>query len=425
MRVLIVVAALLTLEVSALGQWTPGRPSIDLAEAMLMDAGIRSDVEGLRLARTRLASFCKDKRVAARAHRGCALASVLLAMSGSTEQKDRRVAVDDAVEHADKAMKESADGDTVAVWVMTRWPLMRRDPQQAAALAMEAVRKLTKASESEPDNPRVALVQGMMAGGAPGAKIDAGIVSTFARAIELFDNEPRSGLADWWYVNALAWMGQMQMTRDDADVDAARELFHRALKLRPDYAMVRDYFLPQTEVQSTSAIDGSDCRWTPLAQDAKGDGQRPGGPDGRDVAWTVREGEVWFRVRCHELPVADFGVNLALDVDADATNGMAWWSGVTDFRFDRLVTVWVRRIGDGHRGIVGTADASDVRAMRLAGQAAWKPRFSVDADARTVYVTVPRSAIGTGPVRVLAAVGGSSWWNDDIGAPATFNKPSR
>jgi hypothetical protein len=124
---------------------------------------------------------------------------------------------------------------------------------------------------------------------------------------------------------------------------------------------------------------------------------------------------VWFRF---DLAVAvdpgRLGINLALDVDGDPKNGNAWWAVNTSFRYDRLVSVWVGRGGDGrYRGSVGTADAGEVAAGRYATSGAGTVSFAVDPSNRSTLVGVDRAVFGErGRVRLVAAVGSNTDWND-------------
>jgi hypothetical protein len=161
------------------------------------------------------------------------------------------------------------------------------------------------------------------------------------------------------------------------------------------------------------------ARWEELARDPVGDGTRPGLPDAvalgvlRDDA----HGLVWFRVQLAAAPAEGWaGLNLALDVDGDPSNGTAWWGKNTSFRFDRLVTAWITDNGAGYQGQLGIADASEVAGGIFANPRYGVPGYAVDRANHAFVVTVPRTALqgGPGPVRLVAAVGSSFMHNDDI-----------
>jgi len=109
-------------------------------------------------------------------------------------------------------------------------------------------------------------------------------------------------------------------------------------------------------------------------------------------------------------------VNLALDLDGDPANGMAWWGTNTAFHFDRLVTAYGSVTGSGYEGTIGIADAADVQAGNMVGPDTGAVRIGLDRAQPAFLVGIPRSALGTGtsPVRLVAAVGSALMHNDDI-----------
>jgi hypothetical protein len=160
--------------------------------------------------------------------------------------------------------------------------------------------------------------------------------------------------------------------------------------------------------------------WTELAKDVHEDGKQKCLPDA--IGLSVREDpgrdRIWFRVALSAaMPERWLGVNLALDVDGDPANGMAWWGTNQGFHFDRLVTVWGSEAGGGYQGMLGIADAADVQAGRFGASGSDRVMFVVDRREPAVMVGIPRSALGrgaSGPVRVVAAVGSSFAHNDDV-----------
>jgi hypothetical protein len=159
--------------------------------------------------------------------------------------------------------------------------------------------------------------------------------------------------------------------------------------------------------------------WRELAQDAAGDGARPGLPDARtfSVYDDAKSGRVWFRVGLAEPPPAEgFGMNIVLDLDGRQDNGREWWGANKAFRFDRLVTAFVQlRDGDVYQGTFGVADADAVFKGEMADARFEMPRLIVDEDARALYLGVPKAALGASPeVSALAAVGSAFLHNDDV-----------
>ncbi|HKB07083.1 MAG TPA: CIA30 family protein [Candidatus Polarisedimenticolia bacterium] len=154
--------------------------------------------------------------------------------------------------------------------------------------------------------------------------------------------------------------------------------------------------------------------WRELAKDGDGDG-RPGLPDARALFVATESGRslAWFRIDLKDAPPANWiGVNVALDCDADPSNGPAWWGKNTAFHFDRMITAWVFRVADRYEGIVGVASGEDVAAMRMTNQQ--EVHLAVDRGLRRVYIGVPTSLVEGGGVRAVAAVGSAMIFSDDI-----------
>jgi hypothetical protein len=154
-----------------------------------------------------------------------------------------------------------------------------------------------------------------------------------------------------------------------------------------------------------------------LAREAAGDGVSRTLPDARELAVAVDRprGLVWFRVTLDAAPPAAWlGINVALDVDGDPANGRAWWGQNKAFRFDRLVTAYLSK-GDGYwQGIAAIGDAAGAAVGRLDGIPG-DVRVVVDRARRAIAVGVPRDALGLrGPARVIATVGSSMTFNDDL-----------
>jgi hypothetical protein len=154
--------------------------------------------------------------------------------------------------------------------------------------------------------------------------------------------------------------------------------------------------------------------WRELARDGEADG-RPGLPDARAlfVARDPARPLAWFRIDLQDAPPASWiGVNVALDLDGDPANGTAWWGKNTAFRFDRLVTAWVWRVGDRYEGSVGIASSADAAEMRFTNQA--EVHLAVDRPEKRVYVGVPAGVLEPAGTRIVAAVGSPMSFADDL-----------
>lgn len=160
--------------------------------------------------------------------------------------------------------------------------------------------------------------------------------------------------------------------------------------------------------------------WTELAKDPQEDGKQKRLPDATAVSVSRDQvhDRVWFRIALSaSMPERWMGANLALDVDGDPDNGMAWWGTNQAFRFDRLVTVWGMESGSGYQGTLGIADAAEVQAGNFAGSGRDRVLVVLDRRVPAVVIGIPRRALGAGPaspVRLVAAVGSAFQHNDDV-----------
>ena len=160
--------------------------------------------------------------------------------------------------------------------------------------------------------------------------------------------------------------------------------------------------------------------WKELAADAGDDGKQKRLPDATSISVCADapQDPMWFRVGlAGPVPARWLGLNLALDVDGDPGNGMAWWGTNTAFHFDRLVTVYGFATDSGYEGPIGIADASDVQAGNMMGSHRSSVHLFVDRAHPAFVVGIPSSALW-GPsgsaARVVAAVGSALQHNDDV-----------
>ena len=215
-----------------------------------------------------------------------------------------------------------------------------------------------------------------------------------------------------WLPVVWSWYGIMLI--GDSDMEQARAAFESALAVRPDYEYVRTAMLPMTAVVDAGpAPKLPRGGWTSFVSDDEGDGKSKTLPDLRAVSWRADGDRVWFRFGLTGAPnPANIGMNLALDLDEDATNGGSWWAGNRGFRYDRVVSLWVARGADGrYRGTSGVADAADIVRGRFTTSPAGTVSFAVDEKDRALLLGVKRDLL-KGKMRVVAAVGTNTDWND-------------
>ncbi len=111
---------------------------------------------------------------------------------------------------------------------------------------------IKEAAQLEPDNPRVALQQGisffhtprMWGGGAAKAERE------LRRATELFATQPEgSPWPSWGHLDALTWLGQTLARR--GKTDEARAVYEEVLRLEPDMSWVRFVLLPALDKKTS------------------------------------------------------------------------------------------------------------------------------------------------------------------------------
>ena len=137
---------------------------------------------------------------------------------------------------------------TVNGWPITNmWSGMRHGPR--------ADESYKKAQEADPENPRVAMLQGtsrLFRPGAFGGGVDRA-EAELTEALALFDREPRDkpwpngGRAEIY-----AWVGQVMLKK--GDFHKARAFYDTALAVEPDYQWVHETLLPELDAEQARAL---------------------------------------------------------------------------------------------------------------------------------------------------------------------------
>jgi len=109
---------------------------------------------------------------------------------------------------------------------------------------------IATAKELEPNNPRIALIEGISAFHTPeqwgGGKERAR--ELLIKSSELFRNDkPTSELPDWGYSEAHAWLGILYQQEDD--ITTAKQHYLKALEIDPGNGWVRYNLLPKLSNQ--------------------------------------------------------------------------------------------------------------------------------------------------------------------------------
>ena len=113
-------------------------------------------------------------------------------------------------------------------------------------------RFLKRATELEPNNPRVLWIQAV-----PYAVLPPERGGSIDRAIELYKKmlenatplNPQSPLPDWGKAEALMSLAYSHMTKSSAELKTANENAAEALRLQPDWHYVKDVLIPQLQAK--------------------------------------------------------------------------------------------------------------------------------------------------------------------------------
>jgi len=175
-------------------------------------------------------------------------------------------------------------------------------------------------------------------------------------------------------------------------------------------------FGPRTYSQQAGSADASTQIWTVLAADAKGDARDAKLADAAQLSYRYdkQRDSLWFRVSLYGLPNQQaFGVNIVLDTGGDEAAKMNWWGANKAFKFDRLLTVWVTRGGNGYEGTIGVGDATGARAKHFNNLSQNNLQIQVEGD--SILIGVKRTDITDKlKLNLIAAVGSNQEWNDDV-----------
>jgi tetratricopeptide (TPR) repeat protein len=126
---------------------------------------------------------------------------------------------------------------------------MRNNPAETPKRIKKFWRLLTRATELEPDNPRVLWVKAVPLLVLPpdkGGNLD-GAIALYRRMDELSkaESDPASPLPDWGKPEALMSLAFAHLQQ--SDLAAAGEEARAALRLQPEWSYVRDVLVPQIE----------------------------------------------------------------------------------------------------------------------------------------------------------------------------------
>lgn len=156
--------------------------------------------------------------------------------------------------------------------------------------------------------------------------------------------------------------------------------------------------------------------WTVVGFDTKGDARDPSLADAATLSFSYDKQQdfLWFRVSLYGVPnEQSFGVNLVFDTGGDDAAKMNWWGANKAFKFDKLVTAWVKRGTQGYEGTIGVGDIAGVKAKQINNLLQNNLQLRVAGD--SIIIGVKRTDITDKlKMKLIAAVGSNERWNDDL-----------
>ena len=169
-----------------------------------------------------------------------------LANLGDVPEQEQADLVDDAVERLEALVNDDPEYTEAHALLGSLYGLqIARDASRGVVLGVRASGALDRAEAAAPDNPRVALLQGISAFHKP-ARFGGGLDRAerlLRRSLELFSREPLDKpWPNWGRFDAHVWLGQTLARQNDPS--RARAEYDVALSLAPDSGWVKFVLLP-------------------------------------------------------------------------------------------------------------------------------------------------------------------------------------
>jgi len=399
-----------------------------LTGEMIEDAGIRFDDEGLRLGRERAARVAAeaeaagDVRLARDAHYLIALSAWAQLYTGNNDAATLARIAEQGVRHADRAAAlDESFADAFALGGADRAGMLMfgaRSPEIRTAM----IERIQRSVKIDPASPPAAFFSALARSINPAGPAAPAGIQAYADLVQRLETRLSGGPArpGFWDVQARAWFAIVRLQTETPDVAAIRPDVTRLVAMRPDSALARElaFRVEPRAWAPAAALEG--LAWRTLGNDPAGDGTNPAWPDLRSLELArsaAGNGDrVWFRLTFEQGLPPSFGVNLVVDRDGDPRGDAKWWGGGSHFRYDRLVTAWVVREGDGYFGLTGVTDANGGTTQRLM-KLSKDVLLRLGEDRRSVVVGVPASALElVGGARIVGAGGTNLMWNDNLTA---------
>jgi hypothetical protein len=416
---------LLALMIAAASGGDPAR-EVALTRDMIEDAAIRYDDDGLRLGRERAAGLAAegeasgDTRLARDAHSLIALSAWAQIYTGHNPLDTLRRLAAEGILHADRAValdERSADALVLSTALRGSTFLFGGGTPEMRTVMME---RLKRALEVDSTATSVGVFNGLARSMDPAGPARPEGIQIYADLVRRLDARPggEGARPGFWELQARTWYAMVRLQALSPDIAPIRADVARLRSLRPDSELVRELGFRVEYRSWAPAAAVSALAWQPLGSDAAGDGAQAEAPDLRALAFARDAQRVWFRLTFERALPPSFGLNVVVDRDGDPGGDAAWWGKGSHFRFDRLVTAWVTREGDGCFGRLGVTDATGAFPWRLEKLTS-DVVLRLGEDGKSVLVGVPTAVLKLTPqARVIAAGGTNLMWNDDLSGPA-------
>ena len=169
-----------------------------------------------------------------------------LASLSDVPEREQTDLLDDAVERLEALVDDGPEYAEAQALLGSLYGLqIGRDPSRGIVLGVRASGALDRAEAAAPDNPRVALLQGISAFNTP-ARFGGGLDRAerlLRRSLDLYSREPVDiPWPNWGRFDAHVWLGQTLARRNDPS--GARAEYDAALSLAPDSGWVKFVLLP-------------------------------------------------------------------------------------------------------------------------------------------------------------------------------------
>jgi len=389
-----------------------------LIREMVSDAAIRFDDAGLMSARERAlllaaaADASGNIKLARDAHYLAALSAWAQINTGNNDMVTLRRLAAEGIAHADRAAAlDDHDADAFALAALLHgntFALGVANSDTRAQIRAQMMERYQKAAALDAHAPGVMLINGLIRSMNPAGPARPEGVQAFADFVKQLDAKRTP--ADLWDVSAHSWLAFVQLQNEHPDAASMREPIAQFVAMRPDSVLAKQ-LAARVEHHAWANVP-NDLTWKTIGSDPAGDGAAPNAPELRTLDVARGGDRIWFRATYEQPLPQSFGVNFVIDRDGDPDGDMLWWSTKSHVRFDRLVTAWITREGDGYFGIVGVSDANGTRARQLT-------KFSTDVllrvDGKSVIAAVPASVLDLTPNAKMIAAGGTNLiWSDDL-----------